>query len=70
MTDFLDELTPGTIVTFKGGTGRNDEDQIRVGIINGELVQMTDGMVYVPVHVQSMNHNIAVAEQNITGVQK
>jgi hypothetical protein len=61
----MTDLANGAHVTFKGGTGRNDADKIIAGIVNGELVQTTDGMVYVPVHVPTTNQNVMIAESNI-----
>jgi hypothetical protein len=51
-------LRPGERIHFTGGTGRNDDAATYAATVNGEPC-------YVPVHIQAINHNVAVAHSNI-----
>ena len=55
---------PGDRVSFFGGTGRQDQDRIIEGIVNGETIIDSLG-VYVPVHVPETNQNVMVAGENL-----
>jgi hypothetical protein len=60
------DLKPGTPVRFRGGSGRNDADEIYDGIVNGEpQVFKRERVTYIPVHLPRANHNVVVELENI-----
>lgn len=56
-------MTPGSLLTFRQ-QGRDGEVAV-TGIVNGERLELEDGRVYVPVHVQASNENLLVDTRNI-----
>jgi hypothetical protein len=59
-------LRPGERIHFTGGTGRNDDAATYAATVNGEPYTLNpEHVCYVPVHIQAINHNVAVAHSNI-----